>query len=638
MYNGTPVKQWKFEDDDKIAIYFTLDKVPEETKYLYLATGTFSETKKCIKLEDELFDGLNKDKKMALLVRKHGNIKSKLRFDPSEDTYRLYKPSNGLWDPIEETAAVFFVAKVIGEIVQPMYHLQNFRELTDSRFNRKRPVVYPKSTAVKNLLSQYAEKMRAAKDILNAIKAKITFKFDSNMYPSFLLFQNGLVNLETGKLQGAASPDMGMIHVVPHNYDPDIDTTQIHQKMMSFWPEQVYPAESDNIARFYQGFKGYSLTGHTNLQKALFLLGRGSNGKSVLNSLDLAAWGNDLFKNIGMSAFSQEGSGNNDYLYQIKSTRAATIMENSNSGRINEETFKKTTGGDPLSVSAKYKKGVTEKFPTKLIFSTNDPPVFSSANSYAIKRRIWNLHMLAQRLAPDDEQRVKLASEGKSNYIMDLDTKFLTDLIANHIPAYIRWCVEGAVAYFANNQNIIVPKTVMRASSPISASERMDLFISFINEFFIRADSKSIISTSEIRETFLIKEEMTTDIDAKVEDELNKLLKLILTDPRTRTNTFANCKVIRTVFPSRPSKSSKGTESPKERETTAYRKTMGYSGKKNNSLLLLCCLCVLVYTDDILFLCRNCLASRDHRPNRERYQNPIHKRKASNDFISSTGC
>ena len=76
MYNGTPVKQWKFEDDDKIAIYFTLDKVPEETKYLYLATGTFSETKKCIKLEDELFDGLNKDKKMALLVRNHGNIKS----------------------------------------------------------------------------------------------------------------------------------------------------------------------------------------------------------------------------------------------------------------------------------------------------------------------------------------------------------------------------------------------------------------------------------------------------------------------------------------------------------------------------------------------------------------------------------
>ena len=569
MNNGAPVKKWGFTDDDRTILVFTLDTVPPITQHLLLTTGVFPDNNnRSIKLKAALFDGLNKDAKLAKLLYKKGKIEDKLRYDQGDETYRLYNPSNGIWEIIEESTAVFWTAKLLGETIMPMYHLQNFREQTDPKFNRKNPVVSPKSVAVKDLLSRYAEKMRNAKDVLNAIKARLVFKFDSNKYPSFLLFKNGLVDLATGRLLGPAGPDMGIIHSVPHNYDPNIDTTKVHEKMMSFWPEQVYPGESDNIARFYQGFKGYSLTGHVNLQKALFLLGKGSNGKSVLNNIDLVALGNDLYKNIGMSAFSQEGSGNNDYLYQIKNCRSANIMENTSSGKINEETFKKATGGDPMSVSAKYKRGVTETFPTKLCFSMNDPPVFSSTNAYAIRRRIWNLNMLAQRLNPDDDQRLILESEGKSHYIMELDNHFLTDFIANDIPAYLTWAVQGAVTYFANGQNIVVPKTIARASMPISSSERTDLFVSFIKDFLIKANPKSIISTSEILEVFFAKEDINTDVDQKTSDELSKLLKLVLTDPKFRISQFDNCKVIRVVFPSRQAKN---------KDASAYRKAMGYA-------------------------------------------------------------
>ena len=569
MNNGAPVKKWGFTDDDRTILVFTLDTVPPITQHLLLTTGVFPDNNnRSIKLKAALFDGLNKDAKLAKLLYKKGKIEDKLRYDQGDETYRLYNPSNGIWEIIEESTAVFWTAKLLGETIIPTYHLQYFRERTDPKFNRKNPVISPKSVAVKDLLSRYAEKMRNAKDVLNAIKARLVFKFDSNKYPSFLLFKNGLVDLATGRLLGPAGPDMGIIHSVPHNYDPNIDTTKVHEKMMSFWPEQVYPGESDNIARFYQGFKGYSLTGHVNLQKALFLLGKGSNGKSVLNNIDLVALGNDLYKNIGMSAFSQEGSGNNDYLYQIKNCRSANIMENTSSGKINEETFKKATGGDPMSVSAKYKRGVTETFPTKLCFSMNDPPVFSSTNAYAIRRRIWNLNMLAQRLNPDDDQRLILESEGKSHYIMELDNHFLTDFIANDIPAYLTWAVQGAVTYFANGQNIVVPKTIARASMPISSSERTDLFVSFIKDFLIKANPKSIISTSEILEVFFAKEDINTDVDQKTSDELSKLLKLVLTDPKFRISQFDNCKVIRVVFPSRQAKN---------KDASAYRKAMGYA-------------------------------------------------------------
>jgi phage/plasmid-associated DNA primase len=107
-----------------------------------------------------------------------------------------------------------------------------------------------------------------------------------------------------------------------------------------------------NICNFYQGWRGYCLTGDLHLQKALFMTGRGANGKSILNSFDSASWGKEIYGELSMAAFSQDGNANNDHLYQIRDTRCTCIMENTTSGKMNEELFKKVC---PLASCLVYK-------------------------------------------------------------------------------------------------------------------------------------------------------------------------------------------------------------------------------------------------------------------------------------------
>ena len=291
---------------------------------------------------NQLFEHQNTDAKMGALVLKQGQIKDKLCFDEIADKYRLYKPSNGVWETIAESAAVLLVAETIGDILRPMYHLQSFRELTNQNFNRKNAFIRPKSLDVKRLIGKCSEKMKNSKEVLTAIRSKLIFKFDSNKYPNILgCFTNGTVDLTTGKLLGPAPPDWGMTQTIPHAFDPFANTEEINKIMQSFFPEPCYPGDSKNLTLFLQNWKGYSLTGHLNVQKALFMTGRGSNGKSVLNNLDITAWGDHIYRNLSMASFTQEGSCNNDHLYQIQDCRAASIVENTTSGKMNEEIFKK---------------------------------------------------------------------------------------------------------------------------------------------------------------------------------------------------------------------------------------------------------------------------------------------------------
>ena len=74
---------------------------------------------------------------------------------------------------------------------------------------------------------------------------------------------------------GPAPPNLGMIQYIPHAYDPDVDTTEINSVRQSFFPFQCYGPDAPNICLFMKQWEGYSLTAELNLQKSLWLTGRG---------------------------------------------------------------------------------------------------------------------------------------------------------------------------------------------------------------------------------------------------------------------------------------------------------------------------------------------------------------------------
>ena len=343
VFWGAQVYNYEFSDQNRTALRFTLDSIPRRTATLMLAPGVFTGINRCIKLSDKLFAHPCADRALGELLLEDGCVKDKLRFDIDAGIYRIYQPSNGLWKAaMEDCEPPNIIMEFIDRLFSPMYDLQFFRERTHPSYNRKYSFIRPKALDVQRLIGKYAQNAKSAKDVLAVMKGSLVFDFSSNQHPHLLgCFTNGVVDLTSGLLVGPALADWGMTQEIPHAYDANADTTEIQEIMQSFFPEACYPGDSVNICNFYQGWRGYCLTGNLNLQKSLFMTGRGCNGKSILNNLDKASWGKEIYGEISMAAFSQEGSSNNDHLYQIRDTRCACIMENTTSGKMCEEMFKK---------------------------------------------------------------------------------------------------------------------------------------------------------------------------------------------------------------------------------------------------------------------------------------------------------
>ena len=97
------------------------------------------------------------------------------------------------------------------------------------------------------------------------------------------------------------------------------------------------------------------------------------------------------------------------------------MVENSDTRLMNEETFKKITGGDECSMQAKYKGGIDQVFAGRMTFYLNDPPNWeASSDAQSIRRRILNLPILAQHLPKENTlARNKLISEGHEHYLVE---------------------------------------------------------------------------------------------------------------------------------------------------------------------------------------------------------------------------
>ena len=215
-----------------------------------------------------------------------------------------------------------------------MLYLQRFREDIDPTFTRENPVVFPKSVTVNQTLSMYGQKIRNGKDVLDKLQLAITYPFVNNPHKSLLCFKNGLVDLKTGKRIGPAAPDLLITQFVPHDYDENADTTMVAQKIQTCFPEECYPGESIKMLDFYRRWCGYSITGDTSEQKALFVIGRGSNGKSALGSITGRVWGTDLCKAVD-SAHFQEGVGsNNDNVFEARNVRSIILSETADNKKV----------------------------------------------------------------------------------------------------------------------------------------------------------------------------------------------------------------------------------------------------------------------------------------------------------------
>ena len=267
--------------------------------------------------------------------------------------------------------------------------------------------------------------------------------FDDN--PMTLVLENCLFDLETFEMQ-AHSPEYLSRVKLPVSYDPLADCPRITR----FLGEVMYP-EDIPVA---QEFVGYCLWKRYDGQKAVMLVGEGSNGKSTLISIIKALLGIQNISSRGLQELELNRFAKAD-LYGKLANLYADLPD---TALKSTGTFKMLTGGDPISAEYKFRNAFPFVNYAKLIFSANKvPEVYEDTTAFF---RRWIILTFPNRFEGDKENK---------NLLQELETP-------EELSGFLNWALDGLKRLKANSWRFSNSKSTdqvrdeyIRKSSPIQA-------------------------------------------------------------------------------------------------------------------------------------------------------------------------
>ena len=185
-----------------------------------------------------------------------------------------------------------------------------------------------------------------------------------------------------------------------------------------------------------QEFFGLCLTIETKYEKALFLLGEGSNGKSVILQILESILGEENYSAIPLEKFK-----NAHYTINIHQKLANISIETNSKSEVYDSIFKAVVSGDTITGDQKFKNPVKFRPYCKLIIASNNMPRVDDKTS-AFFRRLIILRF--SRQFSETEQNKNL----KHELISELDGIFL-------------WALEG-FKRLEERKNFNNPKSVSK--------------------------------------------------------------------------------------------------------------------------------------------------------------------------------
>lgn len=269
--------------------------------------------------------------------------------------------------------------------------------------------------AVKNLL-----KSRSIRDVA----------FDRN---PVLVFQNGTLEIETGKFRDFSQADYASI-IMDYDYDPDATCPQWESFIESVTDEE--PRRAENL----QFIAGYTLVPDCRYQKIFCLLGAGSNGKSVYLEIIQA-----LFGARNVSVVSPVGLTREFERIKIKDSLlniGKDVSPDFSTGEIREWLLQ-ISDGTLIQACYKGQTHITFAPRCKLIYSMNKPPVASVIEG--LNRRLRFIEFPCSFVDfPDKKDRRQKQKD------VNIVPKLLAEL-----PGIFNWAYRGyqllnAVGYFTD--------------------------------------------------------------------------------------------------------------------------------------------------------------------------------------------
>ncbi|WP_199541548.1 DNA primase family protein [Paraburkholderia kururiensis] len=229
-----------------------------------------------------------------------------------------------------------------------------------------------------------------------------------------LCLTNGTLNLETFELE-PHSPD----HKLRTRLDVAWNPNATCPKFLTYL-DGVFQPDADKAAKiaFIQQWLGYLLVPDTSMQKMLWLVGAGANGKSVLLSVVNALIGEANIAHAMLDTFdkSHVRAELDGKLANIAGEMAADSM-------INDGYIKAIVAGDTIEASRKYKPSISFRPFCRLMAATNNLPRTNDLTHGFFRRTII---LTFNRKFAANEQNPNLVRE-----------------LLEELPGILVWAIEG---------------------------------------------------------------------------------------------------------------------------------------------------------------------------------------------------
>ncbi|MET8133710.1 phage/plasmid primase, P4 family [Streptomyces sp. NPDC005251] len=260
--------------------------------------------------------------------------------------------------------------------------------------------------------------------------------------------ENGLLRIRDRALL-PHSPGFFNLVSVPFTYDPTAVAPTWEHFLAQLWPN-----DPDAIHAVQEWF-GYVLSGRTDQQKILLMVGPTRSGKGTI-----ARVLKELVGKENLAGPTLAGLGTNFGLSTLVGKPLAVISDARLSGNDNSQVVERLltiSGEDTIDVDRKYRAVWTGKLPTRLMILSNELPQFGDSSGVIAKRFVL-LNMTVSWLGKEDPT--------------------LMDKLVAEMPGILNWALEG-LARLQRTGRITEPKssreavtTMQDTASPTSAFVR----------------------------------------------------------------------------------------------------------------------------------------------------------------------
>lgn len=274
---------------------------------------------------------------------------------------------------------------------------------------------------------------RKLKDVKELNERLSAVQHMSNNYSACINLNNGTLHLINGKvvLKPHNKEDM-LFYVLDYDYNKDAACPNFLKFINTSLPD--IPSQ-----QIIQEFLGYCLIRNNikahRFEKALFLVGDGSNGKSVLYNIV-----HELFGKQNVCSYQLGDLTNNpNTRFAVKDALINYCSDLQRNSRLDHGILKTLISNEEVSMKPLYMNVINQEFKPKLIFNTNSMPTHIEFSD-AFFRRLIIVKFTR-----------KFTKENRDPYIAD-------KIINNELSGVLNWVIQGLERLLKNNQFTISDK------------------------------------------------------------------------------------------------------------------------------------------------------------------------------------